>query len=266
MKLYLSLFRIRFLNFLQYRAVAVGLLATRFLWAFMEILAFQALYRSGLSESAMTMEQTASYLWMQQGLYTLFLVVFADGEIYDSIRTGTIAYELVRPMDLYDRWFVQAAANRAAPLVFGHLPMLLVALIMPAPMRLILPAFPQFLLFLLSAALGLCVTVSIAMFMHISMFFTVSHRGTRIMFTAITGFLSGGVIPLPFFPEAVRNVISLLPFAAMQNMPLQIFCGTMTGTEALAGILFQTVWLFILVFLGKLVMHRALQRVVVQGG
>ena len=86
------------------------------------------------------------------------------------------------------------------------------------------------------------------------------------MFTAITGFLSGGVIPLPFFPEAVRNVISLLPFAAMQNMPLQIFCGTMTGTEALAGILFQTVWLFILVFLGKLVMHRALQRVVVQGG
>lgn len=267
MKKYWSLFRIRMINSLQHRAVALGLILTRFCWALMEILAFAALYRTGKTNFSMTLEQIASYIWLQQGLYTLFLVVYGDGDIYESIRTGSIAYELVRPADLYNRWFCQAAANRISPLFVGFLPTLVLALLMPAPLRLVLPGSVwQFGLFLLSAVLALGVTVAVAMLMHMTMFFTLSHRGIRVVTTAVTSFLSGGVIPLAFFPEPVRRVAELLPFAAMQNMPLRIYTGNFSGAEALSGVALQLFWLAALVVLGKLWMHTALRRVVVQGG
>ncbi len=49
MRPYLSAFRIRFINGLQYRASALGEILSRCMWAFMEILAFQALYKTGES-------------------------------------------------------------------------------------------------------------------------------------------------------------------------------------------------------------------------
>ena len=114
MKVYLSIFRMRVINGLQYSTVAFSAIVTRFFWALMEILAYDALFQIGL-DGGMTFEQTVSYVWMQQALYSMFLVVSGDGEIYDTIRSGSIAYELVRPMDLYGKWFFQAMANRVVP-------------------------------------------------------------------------------------------------------------------------------------------------------
>ena len=54
MKSYLSLFRIRMINGLQYRAVALGSIFTRFCWALMEILAFFAVHRSNGGSFGMT--------------------------------------------------------------------------------------------------------------------------------------------------------------------------------------------------------------------
>jgi ABC-2 type transport system permease protein len=124
----------------------------------------------------------------------------------------------------------------------------------------------QFLLFLLSTVLALCVVVAFAMLMYILLFYMLSQRGIKIIVTALTTFLSGGIIPLPFFPETVRNVVQLLPFAAMQNMPLLIYSGNIAGTEALKGIALQVFWFAVLFLIGKLAMGRALKKVIVQGG
>ncbi len=265
--MYISLFRIRFTNTLQYRAVTYIEILTRFAWGIMEILAFTAIYRSSSGDLPMDMSQTVSYIWIQQTFIALFSVVFADGEIYTAIADGSIAYELVRPMDLYYRWFCQSAANRIAFTVINCLPVLAIAFIMPQPYRMSLPlGVGQFLLFLLSLALAVCVVVSFAMLMYISLFYFISQRGIRIIVTAVTGFLSGGVVPLPFFPQPILNVVNLLPFAAMQNMPLLIYSGKVVGVGALSGIVFQILWLMVLVAVGKFSMGRALRRVTVQGG
>jgi len=267
MKKYISIFRIRFINSLQYRAVAFGAIITRFAWGLMEILAFSALYHTGNATFPMEFSQTVSYIWMQEALYVLFLVVFSDGEIYAAIGSGSIAYELVRPMDLYGRWFCQSAANRVASTVLSCLPVLLVAFIVPEPYRISLTlGAGQFFLFLLSSVLALCVVVAFAMLMYISLFYTLSHRGIKIIVTALTTFLSGGVIPLPFFPAPVLAVVQLLPFAAMQNMPLQIYSGNIVGVDALKGIALQLFWLAALFLIGRLDMRRALKKVIVQGG
>jgi ABC-2 type transport system permease protein len=129
------------------------------------------------------------------------------------------------------------------------------------------PASPaQFLLFILSAALSLAVVLSFSMLIYISTFYTLSPQGVRIMAAVLSDFLAGATVPLPFFPEKIRAVAELLPFAAMQNMPLRIYSGNLSGESALRGIALQIFWFLALYILGRFLMKRALKKVVVQGG
>ena len=267
MKKYYSILKMRFINRLQYRAAVIGLILKNFLFALTEILMYMALYRTNPNAFPMGLSQIVSYVWMQQILIVLFSVVIEDWEIYSAISSGFICYDLVRPVDLYGRWFCQSAGNRLAITLLGNLPVLLLALIIPKPYRMSMPiSLEQLLLFLVSAVLAFAVVMAFAMLMYISLFYIISQRGIRIIVTAVTTFLSGRVVPLPFFPEKVLAVVRMLPFAAMQNMPLQIFCGNITGSAAFKGICFQMVWFVVLWTVGKLFMRQALTRVVVQGG
>lgn len=266
-KVYYSLFRIRFINNLQYRMVVLGTIAKGALWVIMEVLAYTALYRTNSAVFPMEFSQMVSYIWVRQSFIVLFRVVFGDGDIYSTLRSGEVAYDLVRPVGLYGRWFFQSASNRLSFALVNCLPVLLLGLIVPRPFRLILPrSAGQTILFMLSALLAFGVTVAMAMLMYISLFYLISQRGIRIIVTAVTDFFSGGVIPLPFFPEQVLRVVRVLPFAAMQNMPLQIFCGNIAGVDALKGIGFQMFWLTVLVVGGRAAMGVATRRVIVQGG
>lgn len=267
MKTYLAVFRIRFINSLQYRSAALAGMATQFAWGFMEILAFAAFYRANPAAFPMEFSHTVSYIWLQQAFLALFMVWFFEGEIFDSISSGNIAYELARPVDLYGRWFSQTAANRVAKAVLRSLPILLVAALVPEPYRLSLPPHAgQFSLFLISALLSLGVVVSFSMLIYITTFYTLSAAGMRIIAAALSDFLAGAIIPLPFFPQPFRAIAEVLPFAAMQNMPLRIYSGNIAGSAALWGIGMQVFWLLSLTLLGRVMMKRALGKVVVQGG
>lgn len=267
MKVYAAVFRMRFVAGLQYRAAALGGLATQFAWGLMQLLAFAAFYRANPAAFPMTYQQTASYIWLQQALLALFMTWFFDADIFDAILSGAIAYELARPVDLYNRWFCQSAATRVAKAVLRCAPVLLVAFLVPGDMRLMLPPnMGQFLLFLLSMVLGLGVVVSFVMLIYISCFFTLSAYGMRVMAAALADFFAGAIIPLPFFPEGIRQVAQLLPFASMQNAPLRLWVGHITGWEAAGTIALQAFWLAAMAALGRRLMRRALSRVIVQGG
>jgi ABC-2 type transport system permease protein len=267
MKAYLSVFRIRFANAIQYRAAALAGVVTQYAWGFMELLMFWAFYRANPDAFPMTFQQTVNYIWVQQAFLALFMTWFYEYEIFWAISSGAVAYEMVRPLDLYGRWFSQTAATRVAKCVLRSLPILLVALFIPGPLRMTLPpSAGQFLLFLLSAALALCVVVAFSMLVYVSVFFTLDSSGVRRITAAAVDFLAGAILPLPFFPPAFRAVIELTPFAAMQNMPLRIYSGNIAGADAIRGIALQVFWLAALVALGRLWMRKAERKVIVQGG
>jgi len=267
MSAYKALFRIRFVNSLQYRIAAIAGLVTQFVWGFMYILGFNAFYASNPAAFPMTLEQTISYVWLQQAFMALFFIWFYENSIFADIESGQIAYEMVRPVNIFNKWFTQTAANRLARAALRCVPVLVVAFLLPEQFRLVLPGEPlRILLFFLSMMLSMVVVVSFSMLIYISAFYTINSLGTRIVVGVAGDFLAGGYIPIPFFPEALRQIVELSPFGAMQNMPLLIFSGYLDGAGIARGMLLQVFWIVVLLSIGHISMHRALKRVVVQGG
>jgi ABC-2 type transport system permease protein len=252
---------------LQYRAAALAGVATQFAWGFMLILAHLAFARANPAAYPMEFSQTVSYLWIQQAFLSLFAPWVFDGEIFAAITSGDIAYELVRPMDLYGKWFCHAAASRLARTALRCLPIFAVAFFLPPPFAMALPAdLSRLLLFLASAALAWGVVVAFSLLVYALTFYTLSPVGLQILAVSVVDFLAGGIVPLPFFPEPFRGAAEWLPFAAMQNMPLRVYGGGVAGVAAARGLGLQVFWLCALVALGRLLMARALRKVVVQGG
>lgn len=267
MKQYMSFFRIRFLAGLQYRAAAWAGVATQFAWGGMNILMYWAFYRSDPSGFPMTMQQLSCYIWLQQAFLAMFMTWFYDNDIFDAITSGSIAYELCRPCDLYTMWFVKNMAIRLSRVVLRCAPILLFAAFLPDPFGLRLPPDAlSSLLCPLSMILGFLVLIAFSMLIYISAFFTLSASGIRILTTSVMEFLAGAVIPIPFFPTWLQPILNALPFASMQNTPFLIYTGHLSPTQALQSMGLQLIWLVALLALGRLFMKKATGKVVVQGG
>lgn len=267
MKKYWSFFRIRFVNGLQYRAAALAGVATQFFWGMMYILMYAAFYRTNPAQFPMEFSDTATYVWLQQAFLALFMGWFFDMDLLNSVTNGNIAYELARPLEIYSMWFVKDLANRASMALLRCWLILLVAFFIPQPYGMKLPDnLVSFLLFLVSGILGCLVMVSLSMIVCGLTFYMTSSLGIRIVARTVTDFLGGGIIAIPFLPDGFRQIVSLLPFASTQNVPLRIYSGNLAGTEAAFCILLQIFWLVVLYIGGRLLFRRALKRVVVQGG
>lgn len=267
MKKYLSFFRLRFIMGLQYRAAALAGIATQFVWGFMEIMVFRAFYQADAAAFPMSFSATASYIWLQQAFLAFFAAWMMENEIFDSIVNGNIAYELCRPISIYNMWFSRSMANRMSRAVLRCFPILFVAVFVPQPYRMDAPAsIRHFIIFIITLMLGLAVTVSFCMLVYVLSFFTISPQGLRMLFVSAVEFLAGAVIPLPFFPEKIQKILELLPFASMQNVALRIYSGSMTSREMARAILLQIFWLLVVTLVGKWLCRVAEKRISVQGG
>lgn len=267
MKKYISFFRIRFTGGLQYRVAALAGISTQFAWGFMNLLMYQAFYRANPEAFPMTLQEIASYIWMQQAFLALFSTWIFDNDIFTSIESGGIAYEICRPMDLYLMWMTKSLAGRVSKAVLRCMPILLVAAFLPQPFRLGPPvSAAAFLYTILSMLLGLLCVSGYVMLIYIGCFYTMTSRGIRMVALAFAEMLSGQLVPLPFFPKALRQVVECTPFAMIQNLPFRIYSGNIAGTEVARSFGLQLFWVATLLLLGSLWMRRALKRIVVQGG
>lgn len=267
MKKYLSFFRLRFSMGLQYRAAALAGIVTQFVWGFMEIMIFRAFYQADASAFPMSFSAASSYIWLQQAFLAFFAAWMMDNDIFDAIVNGNIAYELCRPINIYNMWFSRSIATRLSRAVLRCFPILITAVFIPNPYGISAPASPvHFVFFFITLILGLAVTVSFCMLIYMLTFFTISPQGLRMLFTSTVEFFAGAIIPLPFFPEKIQGFMELLPFASMQNVALRIYSGSMDSGQMKNAITLQVFWLLVVTLCGKLLCHLAEKRITVQGG
>jgi ABC-2 type transport system permease protein len=248
---------------LQYRAAALAGIVTQVFFGLIRVMIFQAFYASTTDPRPMTVEQTTTYLWLGQA-FLLITMMGADAEIAALIRSGDVAYELVRPVDLFNYWLARSFSSRAAPTVLRALPIIAVAALighLQAPASLLHGA-----LFVVSLFLGLVLAAVLFAAVTISMLWTVSGDGISRLVPPLVFILSGMIIPLPLFPEFLQPMIRALPFRGMIDVPFRVYLGQMSPHEILAGSVQQIIWIGLFILLGRALLAAGLKRLVAQGG
>jgi ABC-2 type transport system permease protein len=64
----------------------------------------------------------------------------------------------------------------------------------------------------------------------------------------------------------MRVIAAASPFPSMLQAPVDVLSGRVAGWSALETVAVQAFWLVVMLGLGRVVLRRALRRLVVQGG
>ena len=267
MRQYWSFFKMRLMAGLQYRSAALAGMSTQFVWGGMEILLYRAFWLENPGRFPMGMEALSSYIWLQQAFLTLFAMWQWEYDILESVKTGAVSYELLRPTDIYSMWMARSVANRLARAALRMVPVLVVSSLLPSPWGLRLPASPAaFGVFLLSAVLMVLVVCAYSLLVYALTFYLTDPNGLMVLSVACADLLGGAIVPLPFLPEGLRTFAQLTPFGSMQNVPLRLFSGDIPLSQAPAVMGLQVFWIVTLITAGYLLTQKGLRRAVILGG
>ena len=188
--------------------------------------------------------------------------VFGDGlDLAQRVRTGDVAIDLVRPASL-QAWTLADDLGRAAFLLLARSVPPTVAGALLFGIR--VPADPaRWAAFLLSMTLGVVVSFGLRYLVALATCWIADDRGVQSLSLVMTTFFSGMILPLVIFPGVLGTLTRALPWAAMVQVPADVFLGKGDPVSALA---FQVMWAAALLGLGALATRSARRKVVIQGG
>jgi ABC-2 type transport system permease protein len=268
---YLALLQARYRMLLQYRGAAFAGAATQFWWGFIKIMIFEAFYLANAAAAPMGFDAAVSYVWLGQAFLAM-LPWNLEREVVELVRSGNLAYEFTRPVDLYGFWFARVLAWRSAGVTLRCLPIFvfsgaLLSWTPLAPWALAPPAS-------LAAALGFAAALVVAFLLsaaittlaHVSLLWTLAGEGVQRMLPALAVVFSGMIVPLPFYPAWLQPVLRALPFPALCDVPYRIYTGHLSSAEAASEIGLGLAWTLALVIAGRMLLVRGTRRVEVQGG
>jgi ABC-2 type transport system permease protein len=269
---FLAIVSARFRMLLQYRSAAIAGLFTQAAFGLALIMIYEAFYRSAAASARpMAFAQLVSYVWLGQALLAM-LPWSADADVRAMVRSGAVAYELCRPIDLYSLWYARAVAHRTAPTMLRAVPMAVFAMIglpllglgewrLDAPASLAAGAG-----FAAALAGALALACAISVLMNISLLWTISGDGIVMLVATAVSLMSGLLVPLPLFPDWAQAVLGWLPFAGLADLPFRIYSGHLAAGSVAVVLARQLAWTIALVVLGRRLIGRGLRRMVVQGG
>ena len=125
----------------------------------------------------------------------------------------------------------------------------------------------EWVAFLVSILLASLVAFALRFCVNLTAFWLLDNRGVDQLVTLVLTFFGGLLIPVVLFPPWLEAVARALPFAAMVQLPAEVFLGRHDQPgELLAVLATQVAWFAALWFGGRLMLSAATRKVVVQGG
>ena len=268
---YLAAFRARFQLMLQYRAAALAGFATQLWWGAIRILVFAAFYGVNAAAAPISFSDAVTYVWLGQAFLAL-QPWSADPEIGLAVRTGGVGYDRLRPLDAYGYWYARSVGwmlARALPR----------AVLMVLAAGFVLPlvglgdwawrppsGVTAALLFVPAFALMTMLGAAVLMLANIIVAASLNERGVNAVLTPLVIVFSGSLLPLDFYPDALRPFLHIQPLAGLVDIPFRIYFADLKGAAALQGLALQAGWTLALIGLGRLAMERMMRRLEMQGG
>ncbi len=267
---YAAVVSARYRSLLQYRAAAFAGLVTQLFWGAVRLMILGAFYAAAEGPQPMNMVEVVAYVWLGQALLGM-LPWNTDADFQEQVASGAVAYDLLRPLDLYGYWFARTLAFRTATTTLRAIPMVMFAmLLLPAfglaEWALPAPSVTALAGFLAAMAAAALLSTAITVLAHTSMLWTLSGEGVDRILPSFVTILSGMIVPLPLFPDWMQPFLEWQPFRGLCDVPYRIYSGNIPMAEAANEIVFTLAWTAVIVWFGRYLLSRGVRRLVVQGG
>lgn len=262
-RVYLELGKRAFQQQFAYRAATLAGLFTNSIFGVLIASVYLALFHSmddGASVQGFDAEQTVTYVWIGQSLR---MPVFLWGwwEIVNSIRTGAVVMDMIRPVDYFTYWLSRDLGRAAAHMIVRMVPTLIIGSVL---MHMVWPdSIARALGFLVSVIGAVVVSFCFRYMINLWGFWLMDHRGIGGMVIVVVGAFTGHLLPISWYPPLARDVVNLLPFRSMIMTPVEIWLGQVSIATGLA---MQAFWCVVMIALAKALTRKAERKVVVQGG
>lgn len=259
---YLSFAAIKFRSKMAYRFdYVLGILNT--LLSFVVYWSiYKALYNGANEVDGVTFSMVTTNFIISLGLSA----AFHKNEMFlqDKIKQGTIANELLKPVNFKLRMLFEDMGEGAFNVAFHFLPTAMIASFfadLHAPSSAL-----NLLLCPVSVILGYIILWQISFIVQSWSFTLFSVWGLITIKNVIVNILSGAYIPMWFMPDWLRSAIRFTPFDSIYFTPVQIYLGELDGAEIAFNFARQVFWIAVLWALGETFWRNGIKKLVVQGG
>ncbi len=261
---YLRLFVAGFRRQSTYRLAALGGLLANTTFGLLKVaLLFAAVDSSGGELAGYDVATMSSYIWISQGMLGS-VNLFGRTDIADRIRTGDIAVDFLRPLDVH----LASVTTEVGRSVFALIPRGIPSVVIGALLvGMAVPDSPAaYLLGAVSLLLGIVVSATTVYLVAASGFWLLETRGVAILYMVVSGFLAGLFVPIALFPGWLYAVATATPFPSMMMYPVDVLSGRVDGLAAVGLVGLQVFWLALTVAAGQLATRAGRRRLEVQGG
>lgn len=260
---YFYVYKIQILKSMAYKFDVYGniimqtiiMIATAFFW--------KALFRNADSIGGVTVDTMLTYT-VVSSLVSVLLTTNVEWRITDSVRKGTIAVDLMRPVNIFRVFFAENLGGVTALIFQNLIPIFLIgSLIIKLPLP---NSKTDGLLFLVSIVLAFLINWYIAVIFGIWAFKVIEMSALIQVKKHLIRLLSGSMIPIWFFPDWLKNILECLPFVYIYQMPISIYVGQYSRESLEKGLILQLFWAIGLCLLKNYLEKRVVKSVMIQGG
>lgn len=241
----------------------VGIL-NGFLYVFIFTSLWKALYsQSDATEhNGFTLTAITTYAVMAMAVKISFSM--EDMAICRKVRDGSVAMELIRPTSFF---FMNMAENVGYSLFHFLSRAIPIVIISAFIFDIYVPLGPiRLLAFLLSAIMGYMILSMLNFITGLLSFWFVEIFPFMLFKYAIFTFFAGGIVPIDFFPEALKFVVNSLPFQHILYSPTIILMGKAPMSAIPSIILLQFIWTLIMSGICLLMWDASKRKLIIQGG
>jgi ABC-2 type transport system permease protein len=263
MRLFVQLVRQSFRLQLTYRAANLAGLATNFFFGLLRAAVLIALYDARQVVAGVSLQAAITYTGLSQATIAC-LSFFGWWDVMQSVYSGDIGADLLKPIDYFFFWLARdlgrAAASflmRAVTIVVAYA--LVYDIVVPKGAM-------RWLLVFLSLLLSVMVSFGWRFLVNLAAFWTPDARGVGRFAFGLSWFLSGFLMPLRFLPDWFVRFCNLTPFPSMVNTVIEVYLDLLDGPALARAMLIQLFWVGLLYGLGRLVLRAGVRQLVIQGG
>lgn len=255
-------------RYAAYRVGALSEAVTNTVFGFLRAYILIALWHARPALGGYDVADAVTFCFLTQALIGP-VQIFGGMELSERIRTGDVAIDLYRPVDLQGWWLADDLGRAAFALAFRSVPPLLAGILVfhlhpPGPGR-----WAEFAVAVLFAIL---VGFSVRYVAALCVFWLHDDRGVQAVSLVTALFFSGMLLPLVVFPGVLGTVADHLPWAALIQVPADVFLGRAGyfGLHGAAGLVaaygFQAGWAAVLLAAGRMLTIAARRKLVIHGG